>query len=180
MTIENSKGKPRITRARKSDVADGGGTGGQRSPDRDAKGRAALGNKLASGRAWKWACAQLVPDSEQARAMYRSALRQLQHDGPGARAACARWVVATIRASELDRAAVRARIGTPKSNELLELARKYGVEADREWTSVCTYSKRKTPAQSATTGATSKAAQMRAKAKERGESPDAPTEGTTA
>lgn len=149
MTLEHSKGKPRITRPRASDVMNGASTAQKPSAEREENGRMRAGNKVGAGWGWKNALKATLPDTPEARRLYRAAVRELDHDTPGARAACARWVRATLREADLDRAAVKAGVGSKEGQSLLDLARQYGVEADRAYTAALTWSKRKSPSKSA-------------------------------
>lgn len=149
MTIEQSHGKPRVTRGRRSNVLDGGGTAERPSKQRNSKGQFDRQNDQATGWGWKRALVLTLPDTSEARVLYRAAVRELLHDTPGSRAACAQWVRALLRQADLDRAAVKAGVGTKDGMKLLELARQYGVEADRAMTAALTYTKRKSPSKSA-------------------------------
>lgn len=145
--FEESNGKPRITRARRSDLTDGAEAG--RPPQRDAKGQFQPGNEGGAGWGWKNALATTLPNTPEARRMYRGALRQLSHDTPFARGACIRWVRCSLREAELDAAAVKAGIQTDSGRALLDLARQLGIEAERAATAALTYTKRKSPSKSA-------------------------------
>lgn len=147
MTVEQSHGKPRMTRPRMSDVNDG--TDPQRHRNHDADGRAAKGNKLATGRGWKRALLALLPDTADAKKLYDAAVRELVHDTPFARASCLRWVRHTIRESETDAEATKAGIATELGMKQLDRLREHSDKAEKAAVAALTWTKRKSPSKSA-------------------------------
>jgi hypothetical protein len=163
VSLEQSRDKSRMTRPRRSDALNGIGTGEKPSKQRSASGQFEKGNNAATGWGWKRATLTLLPDTPEARRLYRAMVRELEHDTVGARVSCARSVRASVREAELDAAAVKVGVGTKDGRELLDLARQYGVEADRAYTAAMTWTKRKSPAKSAKqANAPSTVASMRA------------------
>lgn len=152
MTIEQSHGRPRITRPRPSDVH--GATGRAPTRQRDRKGHFEAGNTLASGRTWKAALRALLPtgaDEQAAQRLYAAACRELEHDNVFARAEALRFVAHTITASQLRVEVSKAGLGTALGLKLTAAANAADDLAAKSAIAALAFTKRSSPSTKATT-----------------------------
>lgn len=139
MTAEHSHGKARPTLPRSRSLAEVP-SAPQRHGERDAHGRFATGNKVATGKGWKSILAKQLgrdlqgeaePLAREALVLYRGLLAELPHDGAQVRqlvAARARSAVLSgryaLRAAELG-------LDSEAGQRVLELSMKLDARAER-------------------------------------------------